>query len=84
MLRNPSYPGHATALDLSDRRSRLRVSDCRDCGHAIAWAKSKAGKWYPCEVAPASRENGPDRDSLRAAPWTVHKCSPERKETADA
>ena len=84
IIRNPDAPGHRQALDLSDRETKLRVSDCKHCGHAIAWKKSKAGKWYPCEVTykqsyderdtDSGRAYGTDVDVLRAAPWQPHRC----------
>jgi hypothetical protein len=67
------------ALDLSTRSTYLRVVDCRNCGEPIAWAKSKAGKWYPCTVVfKKDEEYGFDADTLRAAPWSPHKCKATR------
>jgi hypothetical protein len=75
ILRNPSFEGHQYALSLADRTTRLRVSDCKFCGEAIAWTKSKAGKNYPCEVRMKnSEEFGVNADVLRAAPWEPHRC----------
>lgn len=75
MRRNPSYEGHQRALDLSTRGTYLGVSDCRTCGEAIAWASSRSGKKYPCEVVvKMSEEFGFDHDVLRATPWIAHKC----------
>lgn len=72
MRRNPNHKGHKEAMNLATRKDTMRVSDCKRCGHAIAWAKSqKSGKWYPCNVESKRSENGPS-DALRAAPWSVH------------
>src|SRR5690349_5023250 len=74
MKRNPDFQGHKLALNLANRRDMLSVSDCKFCGHAIAWATSKrTGKRYPVNVYPKQdMEYGWNNDVLRAAPWYVH------------
>lgn len=78
MRRNPHFKGHQKAVSLATGQ-QLSVSDCKWCGHAIAWATSKrTGKRYPCNVFPKkSLEYGSDPEHLRAAPWVPHQCARE-------
>ncbi len=50
----------------------LRKARCNRCGAPAAWAKSKSGRWYLCEVF--AKAHSDDVQPLRAAPWRPHKC----------
>lgn len=69
---------YATSLANGEK---LRLGHCKYCNSQIAWAKSKAGKWYPCEVrSKVDMEYGLDHNVKRAAPWEPHRCQRDMEE----
>ena len=53
-------------------QKKVDIHSCSACDRRVGLVKSKAGKWYLCEINEAGR--------TKAQPWRPHKCEVDYRE----